>query len=71
MTNEIHRIIADLTDKDVSWDAPLDELILCPLTRMYTLHMDLEDAFDIYIPDDIAANWRIVADVERTIGELL
>lgn len=54
---------------DASWDEDtlLDDLIRCPLQRLFCLHMALEEAFETHISDAEFRQIRTVGDILRSL----
>lgn len=54
---------------DASWDDDtlLDDLIRCPLQRLFCLHLALEEAFETHISDAAFRRIRTVGDIIRIL----
>lgn len=54
---------------DASWDDDtlLDELIPCPLQRLFCLHVALEEEFETHIGDAEFRKIRTVGDILRSL----
>lgn len=66
--SELTAILQRHAIAEVTPDAVLADLIPCCLTRVFTLVCEIDEAFDMCIPDAVSAGWQTVADIQRTVA---
>lgn len=60
-------ILSRFTDDSWGEDTVLDELIRCPISRVFCFHIALEDHFNTHISDAAFRKMRTVGDIIRIL----